>query len=546
MKNGLDNLRTFQSVLSNYPDFTINSNLTTSSQVILTYKESLNLSVFLWDDYEFNNRMPIFTFRNFNIDYPHIMLDNITILGVKYRMICLFQNNYYIFSSLSLVDKIKFSLDSFVTLISLSKKRIEVEYQKEFLYYWNSNVKEFRAVQTYIADCMHFKYLNVFENKKANFPIRISDRDTYFNDIKKWKISEKKAIHIPIQNSSGILPNFQGNPWSKIDLQYIFKNHEVDRISKETYKTLSELTVKKDITIIFSMSSPNRKIQFACKIIFCSRQEKLLFDKIDSELIEIKNIRINHHEFKYLCESIGNNANLSDNKIGIVGVGSLGSYVAEEIINAGASNVAIFDGDNFENTNLLRHRLSSLDIGNSKIVSMQRKLNEKHPQVKVDCFEGFLTKDNIAEKIRENGIGCLIITVGSTDVQIELERKLNQIDEDIIVVYVWLELDGVNSKVLVTKNSNKACFSKYVSLEPDIRKKTDFTLFDGCGGARVKYGNKTLLTATNALLHALENINDFPIPFIVLANTTEGLKMSKVGSQIESIKIELQESHENF
>ena len=543
----MDNVKTFLTVLSKYPDFTFIPEFTNSIHVVLQYKKSLNLSVFLpSDDYEHNNQMPLFALRNSSINYPHIMLNREKILGTDFRSICLFQNDYYIFSSMSFADKVKFSLDSFVTLINLNKKQIELEYKREFLYYWNLGVNEFMTVQTYIADCDHFKHLNVFRNNKSIIPFRISDKENYFNDRKKWKKSVKDAIYIPIQNSSGIIPNFSGNSWSKTDLKYIFQNHEEDMISKETYKILSEIIVRNDIIIVFSMLTPNKRIQFACKLIFNSRQEGLFFDKIDNDLKEIRNIKINHREFKSLCESIGNNANLSDDKIGIVGMGSLGSYVSEELINAGVSNITIFDKDYFENTNLLRHRLSSSAIGESKVIGMKKKLNEKHPQVNIDCYEEFLTKDNIEDIVRKNGISYLIITVGSTDVQIELEKKLNQLEEEIVVVYVWLEIDGVNSKVLVTNNRNTSCFSNYISQEPEIREKTDFTLFDGCGGTRVKYGNRTLLTATNALLHAFENIKDFPIPFIISANTIDGLKMSAVGSFIENNNIEALDTHENL
>lgn len=539
----MDNVKTFLTVLSKYPDFTLIPEVTNSIHVVLKYKKSLNVSVFLLsDDYECNNQMPLFALRNSSINYPHIMLNKEKILGTDYRSICLFQNDYYIFSAMSFVDKVKFSLDSFVTLINLNKKQIEVEYQKEFLYYWNLDVIEFMTVQTYISDCDHFKHLNVYKNRKSRNLFRISDKEIYFNDRKKWKESIKDAIYIPIQNSSGIIPNFSGNSWSRTDLKYIFLNHEIDIISKETYKTLSKISVRSDIIIVFSMKTPNKRIQFACRLIFNSRQEGLLFDKIESDLKEIKNIKINYHDFKSLCESIGNNADFSDDKIGIVGMGSLGSYVAEELINAGASNITIFDKDYFENTNLLRHRLSGSAIGDSKVIGMKRNLNDKHPQVNVDCYEEFLTKDNIEERVRTSGISYLIITVGSTDVQIELENKLNQLEENIVVIYVWLEIDGVNSKVLVTKNSDVSCFRDYVSQDSDVRGRTDFVLFDGCGGTRVKYGNRTLLTATNALLHAFENINDYPTPFIISANVTDGLKISSIGGIREKIQYQIKEN----
>lgn len=543
----MDNATIFLTELSKFSDFKYNPTESTKKCLDLTYLDKLNISVFLlFDDFEHNGNMPLCLLKNSEIDYPHIMHNSITIGSIDYRYICLYQGEYYIFSSLTYKQKIHLMINSLISLINLNEREIEQEYQKEFLYYWNLEYLRYHKYHSYVYSTDESRQLQIYQNRKADNLYRIVDKGTRLNDHSEWKESNANSVYVPITDSSGIIPNFSTNKWRKKELQCIFQNHDVDKISKDTYRFLSKFHVRNKVIIVFSMQTPNKRIQFACQLSFNSQKEGFLLDKIGYDLKRVDNIKIEHRDFKGLCESIGNNFDLYEKKIGIIGMGSLGSYIMEELINAGVTNAVIFDNDYFENVNLLRHKLSMRDIGSNKAYCMKNKLNYKHPQLNIEYYEELVTRKNIKEILNSNNIEFLIITVGSTDTQIEFEEEINKLKRSIVVIYTWLEIDGINSKVLVTDSRNKSCFRDYVSQDSDVIKKDDFILHDGCGGTRIKYGNRTLLTATNALLHAFENIKSTPIPFIISANIVDGLNVHTLKNEKKEINIELKDHHENL
>lgn len=73
-------------------------------------------------------------------------------------------------------------------------------------------------------------------------------------------------------------------------------------------------------------------------------------------------------------ERSGHGAALSPKTIGIVGVGSVGSKIAETLLRAGVRNFVLVDGDVFLPANLERHVLDWRDVGFRKVQAMKRRL----------------------------------------------------------------------------------------------------------------------------------------------------------------------------
>lgn len=136
-------------------------------------------------DYDFNGDMPYVWANNCEEDFPHFMLSSIEISGIDYRYICLYQKEKLVFSDLSLEEKFEFILESLQRLCELSANEIEEEFQKEFLYYWNSAAHSIQS---------NF-YPNLFINCNDSFQqldyyikdgqTRVLSQDTKLNDISK-------------------------------------------------------------------------------------------------------------------------------------------------------------------------------------------------------------------------------------------------------------------------------------------------------------------------------------------------------------------------
>lgn len=75
---------------------------------------------------------------------------------------------------------------------------------------------------------------------------------------------------------------------------------------------------------------------------------------------------------------------VSERKIGIVGCGSLGAKAAMQLARANIGNFLLIDDDVFFEGNLVRHTLTSVDIGFHKATALRRKMLEVNPSANIE------------------------------------------------------------------------------------------------------------------------------------------------------------------
>lgn len=72
-----------------------------------------------------------------------------------------------------------------------------------------------------------------------------------------------------------------------------------------------------------------------------------------------------------------------------IGVGALGSMIAELLVRGGVAHMGVSDGDNLSGGNLLRHTLSLCDVGKVKSESIAGRLNGAVPHASVSYITKF-------------------------------------------------------------------------------------------------------------------------------------------------------------
>ncbi|GHE78872.1 tRNA cyclic N6-threonylcarbamoyladenosine(37) synthase TcdA [Thalassotalea profundi] len=84
----------------------------------------------------------------------------------------------------------------------------------------------------------------------------------------------------------------------------------------------------------------------------------------------------------------------------VIGIGGVGSWVAEALARTGVGQLTLIDLDDIctTNTNRQIHALTST-IGESKVDVMATRIKEINPDCQVNCIEDFVTLDNLAEII---------------------------------------------------------------------------------------------------------------------------------------------------
>lgn len=103
---------------------------------------------------------------------------------------------------------------------------------------------------------------------------------------------------------------------------------------------------------------------------------------------------------------------LADRSVAIVGLGSGGSLIADQLARAGVGHLVLIDRDRIEVENVGRHLCDLTDLGRRKTVAMRDRLLARNPALRADIVDIDVLAD--PEALRDAVVGCHVL-VGATD-----------------------------------------------------------------------------------------------------------------------------------
>jgi molybdopterin/thiamine biosynthesis adenylyltransferase len=95
------------------------------------------------------------------------------------------------------------------------------------------------------------------------------------------------------------------------------------------------------------------------------------------------------------------NKRLKEFRVFVAGCGGLGGFIIEELARLGIGYITAVDGDSFDETNLNRQLLATMDtLGRSKAETASRRIEEVNPEIVVRPINSMIDEENCAEMIR--------------------------------------------------------------------------------------------------------------------------------------------------
>ena len=169
-------------------------------------------------------------------------------------------------------------------------------------------------------------------------------------------------------------------------------------------------------------------------------------------------------EFNRIANLIGkeNLNKLSASKVALFGVGGVGGFVAEAIVRSGVGEIAIFDGDIVDITNLNRQIIANLDtVGLDKVEVVKDRLLSINKNLKIVVKKVFYLPEN-ADEIDLNGYDYIIDAVDTVSAKLEIISRAKKLNIPVI-----------------------SCMGTGGKLEIEKLKVADISKTEGCPLARV-------------------------------------------------------------
>ncbi len=133
-------------------------------------------------------------------------------------------------------------------------------------------------------------------------------------------------------------------------------------------------------------------------------------------------------------------------KIGIAGIGGIGSNVARLLAQAGIEDVMIVDFDCVESSNLNRQFYSFSQIGEKKINSLEKNLKEISPDMNIEKLDKKI-KPGESKKI----FACCNIVVEGFDNKIMKKNIIEELAETNHILVSASGIAGDNMDCITTK-----------------------------------------------------------------------------------------------
>lgn len=521
----LDNCMTVKEILETYDGVSVEQVILEDFVMFRLFEKEFLLVGPSKDDR--SSEALIYLFNDEGEEFPHILLRDIEIdkdkalPSGKYRCICLYEQESIVNSLFSYEEKIIDAVDRLIELLTMTEAEKENEFQKEFLYYWSKHTS-LQNADIYLKQDVKFTKLQKYCSEETTRYIEndiglmdINSRDSKGN--RKWQQHlETDAFFIPIIDNRGILPPYRNHPWTCETIKEIVYGKQINHISSETYKKLtSEIVSTQNVILVFEMKGLQSKVCFAVMVKCRNRNGRTLFEKLYEDSIDVLLFTAKRKDYLHLNEIIGNDSIINGKKVLLVGAGSLGSYVAPELVKNGASEIVVYDGDRLYDENIMRWAFGGVGIGSNKANMLAFWLEMIHPQVHIEVHEENINEKTLKKELQS--VDIIIFTIGSSDIQLKLNRVLSEYNCQIPVFFVWLEAGGKYSHILTVNYEKQGCFECLFTNESGMLVNNKAMLNteeliersmvrNGCGGTRAAYGTAILLRTVSVLLNTMQKV----------------------------------------
>ncbi|NTL69579.1 ThiF family adenylyltransferase [Enterococcus faecium] len=338
------------------------------------------------------------------------------------------------------------------------------DFRKEFVAFWDKQENQiplFYLCEPSLfiksVDTMMYGKTLVVLDKENELQLNAASR--MFSGVKQ-DTHRLDAYYVPIRNKNSIMPPKSNKTWSKKDILRIVKKN-VTGANKRNFLKIEKRKSKHCILLILDIPIEEKLNNVIIGFLF-TKQSGSIKDYKGTP----RPVLVQRHDDSYLVNRTSGEHYGSDVNIAIVGVGSVGSKIAETLGPLGVKKMTLIDNDYFQVENLYRNYLGadSLKIARSqnnffKVDLMQEELEKKFPYLCVEV-ESMNVLDLISiqpDFFKE--YDYVFVCIGDTMAILALINHFSKSSQK--VFYSWLEPYGIGGHTLFVNYSlnQKGCFN---------------------------------------------------------------------------------------
>lgn len=282
---------------------------------------------------------------------------------------------------------------------------------------------------------------------KNNFGVPINE-DTF----------DRKCIVIRIRDGSNMIPLAKSFKWSAVR-RYVIEN--TSSSVKRAFKKFLNKNVKHIVRyLLLIYPTKEGEILFGFRLEFNNARSSKIEN---SSSCKVENTFCERIDYNYLLVRGGATPILKNKNVLLLGCGSIGGYIANNICQSGATNLDILDDDIFQAGNVHRHWLGFDCIHPNKIRYksdlVKEKLENKYPYVDIDSLNFIDRKVEtfLADISRLKHYDLIISALGEPTLNLEINKLLYEHSITVPFLCCFNEPYGIGGHVIVVNLDRKSC-----------------------------------------------------------------------------------------
>lgn len=239
-----------------------------------------------------------------------------------------------------------------------------------------------------------------------------------------------------------------------------------------------------------------------------------------TDATEIYPLSVHRLDKKFLMNRVNSDRKtFSGLKWLVIGCGSIGGYLVNEIIKAGADRITLVDSDKMQNENIYRHLLGIEYVGQYKAEALAQYFRKNMPEVKIIPYDEDICDLLEEENIQLNDFDIIISATGNHNVNRWINKMVQEMKRDIPVIYVWNEPLDLGCHVAVIISANKGCYECFFDRDSENEELFDKVAYCapgqnitknimGCGSAFVPYASTVSLKSAALCMDIVSAVVD--------------------------------------
>ena len=227
------------------------------------------------------------------------------------------------------------------------------------------------------------------------------------------------------------------------------------RCRRKIHERIKEGQSKKANGVLIIIESPLMTYGFA--VLFdhqVSRKTKLADRKDSSFGLKVMPVSVIRIDDRYLAQrNIPKSKTLAGKRIALVGCGTIGGYLSDMLVKAGAGScggkLTLVDFDGLLPQNIGRHRLGFPDLLSNKAEAMAKELKRLSPGVEVHA---------LPVDVRQAQLGKLDLLIDATGEESLGHWLCGRYRAPTPMLSVWIEGPGTAVRALLRTNASGACY----------------------------------------------------------------------------------------